>query len=330
MCHIGWVLHHPMIDCLTLPVILSPPSRSCCTQLTTFPLLQVNKWIESELPSRLSLDLPDPQRPPRVSPPILIDHGIQVHLQTRLITASDCISQFTRSQHSSASPNSLNHSLQLNYQTCWNMVSMYLSKLTQSWCGEMDKLDGSKHMINTLPHLSRYPNGIGQKEWLLLKVCNERVRGCYAVLCCDEQHRLHGLMKPRQECKWPRAVKDRVCISYNEMMSIYPMVIQIYTPSCSAHYWNPGISVPTTPHCSVHPRYCRMSVHPLTVYPHKILWRLWWVPDFRATTASWYISKFCLSLSQAASLTTLEYCVQPDWPYIYILQDLENPYHIMM
>ena len=34
-------------------------------------------------------------------------------------------------------------------------------------------------------------------------------------------------MKAWQECVRPRAVKDRVCISYNEMMSIYPGVSHI-------------------------------------------------------------------------------------------------------
>jgi len=38
-------------------------------------------------------------------------HGLQVHLQTRCITASKCISEFTRSRPESASPNSLDRSL---------------------------------------------------------------------------------------------------------------------------------------------------------------------------------------------------------------------------
>jgi len=39
------------------------------------------------------------------------------------------------------------------------------------------------------------------------------------------------IYEARQECMRPRAGQDRVCILYNEMMSIYPGVSEIYT-SC--------------------------------------------------------------------------------------------------
>jgi len=49
---------------------------------------------------------------------------------------------------------------------------------------------------------------------------------------CEEPHKLRGSMKAQQECIRQRPGNDSVCILYNEMMSIYPRVCQIYTPSC--------------------------------------------------------------------------------------------------
>jgi len=85
-------LHHPIIDCLLLPG-RSHLSVSYSTQLSTFPWLQVNQWIDSQLPSHHSPDVPLPNRLPPSTPPISIGHGLQVHLQTRLIIASKCISE---------------------------------------------------------------------------------------------------------------------------------------------------------------------------------------------------------------------------------------------
>jgi len=59
----------------------------------------------------------------------------------------------------------------------------------------------------------------------------------------EEPHKLRGSIKARQECVGPRAVKDTVCILlFDEMMSIYPGVSQIYTPCCDSEmkicvYW---------------------------------------------------------------------------------------------
>jgi len=59
----------------------------------------------------------------------------------------------------------------------------------------------------------------------------------------EEPHKFHGSMTVRQECLGPRAVKDTVCIwLFDEMMSIYPGVSQIYTPFCDCEgkksvYW---------------------------------------------------------------------------------------------
>jgi len=114
-----------------------------------------------------------------------------VHLPTRSITASKCISQLARSR-----------------------------------CGETTELEGRESIIKTPLHLSRHPMGIRGKEQFWLK-------DVIGLPGREEPHKLRGSMKARQECMGPRAGKDGVCISYHEMMSIYPGVSQIYTPRCS-------------------------------------------------------------------------------------------------
>jgi len=98
---------------------LVPPLSSlggpCCTRLCPFPQLQVNLSIESQLPSRILRDLPPLDRQPPTTPPILIDHGLQVCHQTRSIRDSKftpssppkIISKLARSQPASASSNPL-------------------------------------------------------------------------------------------------------------------------------------------------------------------------------------------------------------------------------
>jgi len=66
----------------------------CYTQFSTFPWLGVCHWIECQLPSHLPADLPCPDQPAPSTPPISIEYGLLVHLQTLLITASKCISDF--------------------------------------------------------------------------------------------------------------------------------------------------------------------------------------------------------------------------------------------
>jgi hypothetical protein len=58
--------------------------------------------------------------------------GLQLHLQTRLIMASKCISQFTRSWPSSACPQLLEHSLPAHLWVHSISVSNSISNLTWS------------------------------------------------------------------------------------------------------------------------------------------------------------------------------------------------------
>jgi len=58
--------------------------------------------------------------------------GLQLHLQTHSITASKCISEFTRPRPPSASPNSLDHGLPVHLQTRSIMASKCISQFTPS------------------------------------------------------------------------------------------------------------------------------------------------------------------------------------------------------
>ena len=86
----------------------------------------------------------------------------------------------------------------------------------------------------------------------------------------------------------PRARNDRVCISYDDRMSIYPGLPQIYTSCHWVYLRNPCISVP-----------------PQLAYLHHTEW-WWWETDFSATTASKCISKFSQLASPGAPLIMLK------------------------
>jgi len=68
-------------------------------------------------------------RPPPSTHQISLDHGLQVYLHTRSITASKCISKLARSRPPSASPNSLDHGPQVYLQT----RSITACKFARSW-----------------------------------------------------------------------------------------------------------------------------------------------------------------------------------------------------
>jgi len=119
------VHHHPKIDSFPLPASFSSLG-GCCTRLSTLPQLQINQWIESQLPLRLP---PNPLPPS--TPPILVNHSLQVHLQTRSVTVSECISKFTPSRSRSASPKSLDHGLPVDLQTLLITASKCISELTK-------------------------------------------------------------------------------------------------------------------------------------------------------------------------------------------------------
>jgi len=116
-------LHHPNIDCLPLAASLSSLSGPCCTQSSTFPQLRVTQSIESQFMSHVPLKLPPPDWPPPSTPTLSLNHGGQLPLQPRLITATKWISNVPRSQPPSVSPNSLDFSLQVRTTTASKCVS---------------------------------------------------------------------------------------------------------------------------------------------------------------------------------------------------------------
>jgi len=71
--------------------------RPCCTQHSTFPKLRVNQWIESQLPSHLFSNLLPPTGPSPSTPPMLLNHGLQVHLPTCIISNLQFIFKLARS-----------------------------------------------------------------------------------------------------------------------------------------------------------------------------------------------------------------------------------------
>jgi len=68
----------------------------------------------------------------RLRPPSSHGHRLQVHLQTRSITACMCISKLTQSRSRSASLSSLDHSLQVSVQIQSITASKSMSKLARS------------------------------------------------------------------------------------------------------------------------------------------------------------------------------------------------------
>jgi len=93
-----------------------------------------NWWIESQhqarrpsIASKYSSNLTR-SRPPSASPNSL-DHRLQVYLQTPSITASKCISKLAQSQPPSVSPNSVDYGLQVRTIT----ASKCIPEFTRSW-----------------------------------------------------------------------------------------------------------------------------------------------------------------------------------------------------
>jgi len=90
-------------------------------------------WVPARRPSaasKYSSNLAQ-SRPPSVSPNSL-NHGLQVHLQTRSITTSKCISKLTQSRPPSASLTPLDLSLRVHLQTRSIAASKCISEFTQS------------------------------------------------------------------------------------------------------------------------------------------------------------------------------------------------------
>ena len=86
--------------------------RPCCTQVSTFAQLRIDRWMKS--PMLLSCLPPD--LPPPSTTPILIDHGFQVYLPTPQLRLP------------SVSLSSLDPGLQVHLQTRSITASKYILK----------------------------------------------------------------------------------------------------------------------------------------------------------------------------------------------------------
>jgi hypothetical protein len=70
-----------------LPASLSSLYIPCCSYISTFPQLRVNQWIDSQLLSRLLLELSPQNSVLSCTPPILLHHVLYMYFKTRSITA---------------------------------------------------------------------------------------------------------------------------------------------------------------------------------------------------------------------------------------------------
>jgi hypothetical protein len=75
-------------------------------------------------------------RPPSASLSSL-NLGLQLHFQTRSIAPSQCISAFTQFRSPIASPNSLDHGLKVHLQSRSITASQCISKLDRSWLSSL-------------------------------------------------------------------------------------------------------------------------------------------------------------------------------------------------
>ena len=114
--------------------------------------------------------------PPQGISPNSLDHGLQVHLQTHSITASQCISKLSRSRPPTIFPNTLDCGLPVHLQACSIIASECVSQFTRSPCDEIVELEGRQPIINTPPHLAWHPKGSLEREWFLLEEHRKRVR----------------------------------------------------------------------------------------------------------------------------------------------------------
>jgi len=123
------------------------------------------------------------------------------------------------------------------------MASECISKLTRSRWAEPVEPNGRQAFINITPHLAWNPTGILDTERFWLEECRMSVREYLGIPGHYDPHKLRGSMKPRQACMRPRAGKDRLCNWYNLMMPIYSGVSHIYNPCCWVHLLFPCVSV---------------------------------------------------------------------------------------
>jgi hypothetical protein len=126
----------------TVSAPVAPPSRTTASRLTAskYSSNLARSWPPSGSPNSLDYGLQVHlqtrsitaskciSKLARLRPPSSHDHGLQVHLQTRSISASKCISKLARLRP----PSSHDHGLQMHLQTRSVTASKCMSKLARS------------------------------------------------------------------------------------------------------------------------------------------------------------------------------------------------------
>jgi len=127
---------------------VSPPSRLTASKYSSS---LARSWPPSASPNSFdhSLQVRTLMSSKYISPNSLED-GLQVHLQTCSITASKGIFTLAQLRPLSVSPISLNYGLQV----CTITASECISKFTRSRCGETVELEGRQPTIHTPQHLA--------------------------------------------------------------------------------------------------------------------------------------------------------------------------------
>jgi len=307
-----------MINCRPLPASLSSLGGPYCTQLSTFPPLRVNQWIESELPPHLPPDLPSPDRPPASTPPISIDHGLQVHLQPHSITASKCICELH------------DHGLQVYLQTrlittskcIWELHKLGLQvyfrarSITASMCISEFNLISASKCISKLAQSrppSASPNSLNHGLHVHLWVTRSRPPSA------SPNSLNHGLQvhlgvqlgRGLQMHLQTHSITASKCISIlaRSRLPSAPLRYSIKASKCistPARSWPASASLSST-------WYRSPSASPNSL-DHSLQVHL----PVHTITASKCISKFSQSRSPDTPAITLQYCLQPDWPYVYL------------
>jgi hypothetical protein len=98
-------------------------------------------------------------KPAQIRSPRLHDHGLLVHLETRLVMISEYISMVTHSWHPSVSPNTLDYCLEVHLQPCQIMSLKYNFKERRLVYGDtgvkaLDRVRGN--IYSAVPKVHRH------------------------------------------------------------------------------------------------------------------------------------------------------------------------------
>jgi hypothetical protein len=110
----------------------SQPVFHLLADVVVFNSLLTHNYKLTNIVTQL-LSHPSSNRPPPSTPPLLLDHRLQVHPGTRSITALECISESASFWPPSACPNSLDHGLPVHLYAHPILVSIFISKLAWTW-----------------------------------------------------------------------------------------------------------------------------------------------------------------------------------------------------